>query len=73
MNIVYRKVFSIINHQVSENQTHNIIFIPVSIYKSFFFKFWLQILASMWEKYEFSYMVLGNENATVSLEICSLL
>lgn len=39
MNIVYRKVFSIINHQVSENQTHNIIFIPVSIYKSFFFNF----------------------------------
>lgn len=72
MNIVYRKVFSIINHQVSENQTHNIIFIPVSIYV-FFFKFLLQTLASMWGKYEFSYMVLGNENATVSLEICSLL
>ena len=25
---VYRKVFSIINHQVSKSQTHNIIFYP---------------------------------------------
>lgn len=39
MNIVYRKVFNIINHQVSENQTHNIIFIPVSIYVFFFLNF----------------------------------